>query len=98
MYYKLYLTNNYIATEVYAFLMEYSDLAALRILALLIIRAVKRQFVKINGVALYAPALRDTPEIHTNDVFEVIYNHENVDICELNGVLFLYINNFVVIN
>lgn len=49
-----------------------ADLAALRIPALLIIRAVKRLFVKINGVALYAPALRDTPEIHTNDVFEVI--------------------------
>ena len=52
--------------------MKYSDLAALRILALLIIRAVKRLFVKINGVALYAPALLDTQEIHTNDVFEVI--------------------------
>ena len=74
-----------------AFLMEYSDLAALLILALFIIRAVKLLFVKINGVALYAPALLDTQEIHTNDVFEVIYNHLNVDICVATRVLFLYI-------
>lgn len=48
-----------------------AGLDALRILALLIIRAAKVLLVKINGVALYAPVLRDTQEIHTNDVFEV---------------------------